>query len=112
MHGHLCVFANGAGDLTLLMPPIGSGAGGGDAALAAAFELMDDYNARHRVPDRSRVEYASAELLARFDPARVSARPMGTDYVYDVNRMIWVPVGLSVLVVLGLGAGVWVVRRK
>jgi ribosomal protein S18 acetylase RimI-like enzyme len=88
LHGHLCVFANGAGDLTLLIPPIGTGNGGGDAALAAAFELMDDYNAQHRVPERSRVEYASAELLARFDASRVAPEPMGTDYVYDVNRMI------------------------
>ena len=23
LHGHLCVFANGTGDLTLLLPPIG-----------------------------------------------------------------------------------------
>src|SRR5438874_7819350 len=53
MHGHLCVFANGTGDLTLLMPPISDT--NGDRAMAAAFELMDDYNARHGVPHRSRV---------------------------------------------------------
>src|SRR5579875_3748016 len=28
--GHLCVFANGSGDLTMLMPPVGDG--NGDAA--------------------------------------------------------------------------------
>src|SRR6185503_10725819 len=55
LHGHLCVFANGTGDLTLLMPPIGDT--GGDRALSAAFDLMNDYNAVHGVPDRSRVEY-------------------------------------------------------
>src|ERR1700724_3452547 len=32
---HLCVFANGTGDLTLLLPPIGDT--GGDRALAASF---------------------------------------------------------------------------
>jgi ribosomal protein S18 acetylase RimI-like enzyme len=88
LHGHLCVFANGAGDLTLLLPPIGYG----DAprALNAAFELMDDYNAQHHVPDRSRVEYASEELLLRLDPgrARLSVSPMGHDYIYDTARMI------------------------
>ena len=83
---HLCVFANGTGDLTLLLPPIGDT--GGDRALAAAFELMDAYNAEHGVPHKSRVEYASDELLLRFDRAGLIADPMGFDYVYDVNRMI------------------------
>src|SRR5690349_11723610 len=86
MHGHLCVFANGTGDLTLLMPPIGDT--GSDRALAAAFELMNEYNAVHGVPHRSRVEYVSAELLARFSAEGLEARPMGADYVYDVRRMI------------------------
>ena len=86
LEGHLCVFANGTGDLTLLIPPIGDT--GGDRALAAAMELMDDYNAAKGVPDRTRVEYASEELLARFDRAGLAVEPMGSDYVYDVNRMI------------------------
>ena len=84
---HLCVFANGCGDLTLLVPPIGDT--GSDAALRAAADLMDGYNAAAGVPDRTRVEYASPELLARLDPAGLSAvAPMGTDYVYDTARMI------------------------
>jgi hypothetical protein len=86
VHGHLCVFANGSGDLTLLMPPIGDT--GGDAALAESVELMDEYNFAHEVPHRTRVEYASEELLARFDRARLHVEPMGADYVYDVQRMI------------------------
>ncbi len=88
MQGHLCVFANGAGDLTLLLPPIGTGDAPG--ALQAAFELMDDYNAQHHVEGRSRVEYASEELLARLDPgrSRLSVSPMGHDYLYDTARMI------------------------
>jgi len=84
--GHLCVFANGTGDLTLLLPPIGDT--GSDAALAAAYALMDDYNAVHGVPQRSRVEYVSDELLARFRGAAIDVEPMGADYVYDVSRMI------------------------
>jgi hypothetical protein len=84
--GHLCVFANGSGDLTLLMPPIGDS--GGDRSLRQAFEIMDDYNVSHKVPERSRIEYASAELLARFDRTLVNVEPMGADYLYDVNRMI------------------------
>jgi ribosomal protein S18 acetylase RimI-like enzyme len=86
VRGHLCVFANGTGDLTLLMPPIGDT--GSDAALAEAFELMDAYNAGHGVPDRSRLEYASEELLSRLDTGRLDVRPMGADYLYDVGRMI------------------------
>jgi ribosomal protein S18 acetylase RimI-like enzyme len=86
VRGHLCVFANGTGDLTLLMPPIGDT--GSDAALAEAFELMDTYNGRRGVLDRSRVEYVSDELLARLDASKLSTQSMGADYVYDVNRMI------------------------
>lgn len=86
LSGHLCIFANGTGDLTLLLPPIGDG--GSDKALAEAFELMDDYNTAHGVPGRSRVEYASEELLTRFDQQNLRVEPMGADYVYDVNRMI------------------------
>jgi ribosomal protein S18 acetylase RimI-like enzyme len=87
---HLCVFANGTGDLTLLIPPIAQDAAapGGDAALAHAFELMDDYNAFHGVPDRSRIEYVSEELLTRFDRRGLSAQPMGHDYIYETPRMI------------------------
>jgi hypothetical protein len=86
LEGHLCVFANGTGDLTMLVPPIGDT--GGDRAMGAAVELMDAYNAEHGVPDRTRVEYASDELLGRFDRTRLAVEPMGFDYLYDVNRMI------------------------
>ena len=86
VEGHLCVFANGTGDLTLLLPPIGQT--GSDRALAACWEIMDDYNVIHHVPDRGRIEYASEELLHRFDKAKLSVQPMGTDYLYDVARMI------------------------
>jgi uncharacterized protein len=86
LRGNLCVFANGSGDLTLLMPPIGEGSP--DRSLADAFQLMDEYNAMHGVPERSRVEYASEELLARLDLAGFSFQPMGADYVYDVRSMI------------------------
>jgi ribosomal protein S18 acetylase RimI-like enzyme len=84
--GHLCVFANGSGDLTLLIPPIGQT--NTNQALKQAFELMDDYNARQGVPERTRVEYASEELLGRLDRGQLDVSPMGTDYVYDVRRMI------------------------
>jgi len=86
IRGHLCVFANGTGDLTLLMPPIGDTNGG--PALAEAFEVMDTYNARRGVLDRSRVEYVSEELLARFNGPGLLTQPMGADYIYDVSRMI------------------------
>ena len=85
--GHLCVFANGCGDLTLLVPPIGDTHT--DGALRQAAQLMDAYNAAAGVPDRTRVEYASEELLARLDATALAAvAPMGTDYVYDTARMV------------------------
>src|SRR5258708_200658 len=86
IRGHLCVFANGTGDLTLLMPPIGDTGSG--SALAEAFELMDTYNRRRGVLDRSRVEYVSAELMARFNHVALLVQPMGADYVYETSRMI------------------------
>ena len=89
--GHLCVFANGTGDLTLLIPPLGDT--GGDRALAAAFEVMDDYNAKAGVPDESRVEYVSDECLRRFDGGRLKVEPLAADYVYDVRQMIELPGG-------------------
>lgn len=84
--GNLCVFVNGTGDLTLLLPPIGDE--GGDRALRAAHEIMDDYNASHGVRDHSRVEYISDELLARFDTSGMNVQPMGHDYLYETRRMI------------------------
>jgi hypothetical protein len=91
IRGHLCVFANGSGDLTLLIPPIGDS--GGDAALTEAIELMDAYNACHGVPFRTRVEYVSADLLRRFSLSKLDVEPMGADYVYDVRQMIDLPGG-------------------
>ena len=86
IRGHLCVFANGTGDLTLLMPPIGDT--NGDAAMAEAFEIMDEYNGRRGVLDHSRVEYVSQELIGRFSQRGVGIWPMGADYLYDTGRMI------------------------
>ena len=91
---HLCVFANGAGDLTLLLPPIAPAAGDDltnqmmSRVVGRAFELMDDYNTQQHVSDRSRVEYVSEELLASLGTANLQAQPMGHDYVYDTQRMI------------------------
>jgi ribosomal protein S18 acetylase RimI-like enzyme len=89
--GHLCVFANGTGDLTLLLPPIGQG--GSDVALRESHEIMDAYNAAHGIVDQARVEYVSDELLARFNLSGHGLEPMGADYVYDVGQMIDLPGG-------------------
>ena len=87
---HLCVFANGAGDLTLLLPPIAPSAGERctSRAVNQAFDLMDQYNTQHRVLDRSRIEYVSEELLGSLGSANLRTQPMGHDYVYDTQRMI------------------------
>ena len=87
IENHLCVFANGSGDLTLLLPPIGDT--GSDRALSRAAEIMDQYNSVHGCREKSRVEYVSEELLGRFDRSKLAAvNPQGTDYLYDVGRMI------------------------
>lgn len=83
---HLCVFANGTGDLTLLMPPIGQGSA--MRALEECWGLMHAYNSSAGCPEQSRVEYASDELLAQFDRQRLDVVPMGVDYLYDTQRMI------------------------
>lgn len=94
LHRHVCVFANGAEDLTLLHPPIGL-PGAGDAEFAAAiadsFEVMDEYNAAGNGRERSRIEYVSDEALERVSacsPFPLSASPLWADYVYDTNRLI------------------------
>ena len=91
---HLCVFANGTGDLTLLLPPIPE-AGASETDLCdcvgRAFEIMDRYNDRFAERARSRIEYVSDELLERFSAAprlTLSAAPMAGDYIYDMARMI------------------------
>lgn len=91
---HLCVFANGTGDLTMLMPPISlEDARDGDArdCLANCFEIMDQYNDRVSDRSHSRIEYVSDDFLARVRdtfPISVQVTPMSGDYVYDMARMI------------------------
>ena len=88
MDGHLCVFANGSGDLTLLLPPIGD-TGGDRCARRRPFEMMDEYNAAHGVPapHARRVRQRGAAGPLRPAPGS-SSQPMGADYIYDIDRMI------------------------
>jgi hypothetical protein len=48
-------------------------------------------------------------------PTGVTAKTY-TSYTFppkvDTGRILWFPLGLAVLIVAGLGAGVWVIRRK
>lgn len=87
IEGNLCVFANGSGDLTLLAPPIGDDSRT-SRALAESYDMMDQYNVAKGVPERSRVEYVSEEVMRRIVRAGTDVRPLGMDYVYDVRRMI------------------------
>lgn len=95
-HNHLCVFANGTGDLSMLMPPLPlPGATDADlrAALEHAFNVMDTYN---RDCALSRIEYVSDEMIERINAVtggdlQLSAAPMGGDYVYPVPAMIDLP---------------------
>lgn len=91
---HVCVFSNGFGDLTMLLPPLAlPGASTADlvAALDESFAVMDEFNARTCDRSHSRIEYLSDETLARVlaIPGRdYVVAPMWPDYVYDTARMI------------------------
>ncbi len=93
---HLCVFANGTGDLTMLMPPMalpGARESNLREALEASLAIMDAYNDVHADRQRTRIEYVSDEMLERIHAVTggaltLSATAMGGDYVYDTQRMI------------------------
>ena len=93
---HLCVFADGTGDLTLLAPPLPlQGATDADLrdCLENAMAIMDAYNDRHSDRSRTRIEYVSDEMLERINVVTggrltLSATAMNGDYVYDTQRMI------------------------
>jgi hypothetical protein len=92
---HVCVLANGTGDLTLLIPPMPEpGATDADLrdCLKTCFDVMDEYNQRLNAGvERSRIEYVSDELLARMTGLRnlpLNITPFSGDYVYDISAMI------------------------
>ncbi len=97
-HRHICLFANGS-DLTMLMPPLAeAGATQEDLkrCLHDAFETMDSWNKDHGGRHLSRIEYVSDEMLERINAVtdndlRLSAAPMGSDYLYPVGNMIDLP---------------------
>lgn len=91
IEGHLCVFANGSGDLTMFLPPLGDG--DMRRCLRQCFEIMDDFNARHADRSHSRIEYVNDDLLPRLEECGYASAPMGSDYVYDMQKMIDLPGG-------------------
>ena len=94
IHHHLCIFANGTGDLTMLAPPLpepGADAVDMGRCLPECFAIMDRYNDLHSNRSHSRIEYVSESLLARMRAAPgfdLHVAPMSADYVYDMARMI------------------------
>lgn len=94
IHRHLCIFANGTGDLTLLAPPLSEpGASLDDlsSCLRECFVIMDRYNDRFSDRTHSRIEYVSEGSLARMRASPgfdLDVAPMSADYVYDMARMI------------------------
>ena len=98
---HVCLFANGTGDLTMLVPPLpepGATPRSLRLCLGEAFEIMDAYNEAHSGCNRSRLEYVSDEMLERVNSVcgrslRLSAGPMSGDYVYPAGNMIDLPGG-------------------
>ncbi len=93
---HLCIFANGTGDLTMLVPPVPEpNAAETDLldCLLECFQIMDRYNGLHATTACSRIEYVSDEMLERIlavtgDQLSLSTTPMGGDYIYETCRMI------------------------
>ncbi len=94
IHRHLCIFANGTGDLTLLSPPLPEPEATADDmanCLRECFVIMDGYNDRYSNRSHSRIEYVSDDILARMRAAPrfdLVVTPMSADYVYDMARMI------------------------
>lgn len=94
LHRHVCVFANGLEDLTLLNPPVGlpgSNEHEFTRAIGEAFEIMDAYNESRNGRERSRIEYVSDEFMERISagsPFPLCASPLWGDYVYSTNRLI------------------------
>ena len=94
VHRHLCVFANGRDDLTMLLPPFAEpGATASDLrdCVRDCFELMDSYNHRRGLRNRSRIEYVSDEMLERLlslHDLNLATAPFSGDYVYDTRKLI------------------------
>lgn len=91
IEGFLCVFANSTGDLTMFLPPLGTG--NLSACLKQCFEIMDDFNSRHADRSHSRIEYVSDSMLPGLLEAGLVSSPMGGDYIYDMQLMIDLPGG-------------------
>ena len=92
IEGHLCVFANGTGDLTMLFPPLGEG--NLARCVDICFEMMNEYNARVAHPSHSRIEYVSEGLLRPLSTCGgLKPALMGGDYVYETAKMIDLPGG-------------------
>lgn len=96
LHHHLCLFANGTGDLSMLVPPLpepGATAPDLRRCLGEAFEIMDGYNQIHSDRTHSRIEYVSDEMIERInevsgDRLQLSAGPFSGDYIYPARHMI------------------------
>ncbi len=94
INDHLCLFANGLGDLTMLMPPMPMNGRDPERyreVLDRCFEVMDAYNTVYCTTRHSRIEYVSAEMLDLIGAATgdsMWSAAMWGDYVYDTARMI------------------------
>jgi ribosomal protein S18 acetylase RimI-like enzyme len=85
LRDHLCLFANGTNGLTLVAPPLGSGAF--VVALREAVDLARQYNADHGIIGNAAVEYVSSDLRETF-PRDYTAEPLSGDYIYPTRQLI------------------------
>lgn len=94
IHRHLCVFANGTGDLSMLLPPLAEpDASDHDLQLAvqSCFQIMNTYNRARGLADRSRIEYVSDEMLERLSAVcdgKLTSTSMTGDFVYPTHAIV------------------------
>lgn len=93
---HLCLFVGGGDELTLFVPPMKApDAPSSDFpdVIRYAFEIMDAWNLEHSGRKTSVIEYVSEQFREHFQALQDSLElvQMGTDYVYDMQKMIELP---------------------
>ena len=94
LEGHLCLFSAADGDLSMILPPMPlspTEAWRLPDAIEACFALMDEANEPGPGAARSRIEYASKEMVDRILGTTwmdLIAEPMHGDYVYPQADLV------------------------
>ena len=54
----------------------------------------------------------SSAVVAGIEAKKYTEYSFPAPATVDFTRLVWLPLGLALLAVVGLGAGVWVIRRR